>query len=299
MSITGVPSHSSSGKILATSMVQTGQTSTINLPELIINYLLPSRAVLPRDAVYSPGQSVEEALRVRRSDVETSREAALAAGVRQAGIKVSEGPKIVNVGPQGPAYQILEIGDFIVAIDDTPMSTAHDVRQYIRNNKQVGDQIVVTVLRNQETLVLSIPKLQGSSTDGTVPTMGTTVGTGYLYAPEIRFRVDVDSGAPSEGLALALTTYDMLTETDVIDGAIIAAAGRVAASGEVTPVVGISEHAHSAANARAELFFMPRLNCSDLHGDFTGMTIIPVESLTQVEDALKEYVQGGARIPRC
>ena len=295
--ITGVDPHGSSGSILSTSMVATSQDSTVTLPTLIISYILPNRAVMPRDAVYSPGQNLDEAQEARRTSIETSREQAMAAGVRQAGIEVIEGPKVLTVRPNGPANAILLPGDFIVAIDGTPMSTENDVRQYIRNNKQVGDQVVVTVLRLGQTQILTVPKLQGSSTDGTLPTMGTTIGTGYLYTPNIRLNIDASMGDPSQGLALALATFDLLTASDHIQGSVVAAAGRISASGEVTAVEGINEHAASAASASATIMIIARDNCADITGRFPDLSIVPVTTLQEAVEALTAHSKGD--LPTC
>jgi len=292
------PSASPSGHILATTMQQTSQSSTVTLGTVLIDYILSNHDVLPRDAVYSPGQTVAEAIDAHRQDVQLSRDQAMAAGVRQAGIEVIERPAITAVRQNGPAYTLLLPGDFIIAIDDTLMSTANDVRQYIRN-KQVGDQVVVTVLRGQQQLKITIPKLAGSSTDGTIPTLGITGGTGYSYAVDLSFGMDVDAGDVSQGLPLALATYYLLTADSDIDGLRIAAAGAVSASGDVTSVPGINEHARSAWNAHADIFIIAKDNCPDISDRYAGMAVMPVSSLLDAVTALSDHSSTGAPLPAC
>jgi len=288
--------HAATGEILATSMVQTSQTARVTLPSVVINFFMTNHAVLPRDAVYSPGRTQTETTDSLRQEIESSREQAIAAGVRQAGIEVTERPKLLAVRQNGPSYNILFPGDFILAIDNVPMSSPADIPAYIRGNKSVGDQVVVTVLRpgDSEPQAVTIPRLAGTSADGTIPTLGTTPGTGYLYYPTVSFTMDVDQGDPSQGLALALATFDLLTEDDNTAGQIVAATGVISFEGDVSRVSGINEHAMSAMSANASLLLIPRANCADLTQDFTGMDIVPV---TTLRDAVNAVHQHGAGMP--
>jgi len=298
ISISGT-SHAATGEILATSIVQTPQTTSVTLPAVVINFIAASHTVLPRDAVYSPGRTETETTDSRRQDIEASREQAIASGVRQAGIEVVERPKLTAVRQNGPAYRLLYPGDFILAIDNVSMSTPNDIPQYIRSNKQVGDQVVVTVFRpgvGEQTI--TIPRLAGSSTDGTVPTMGTTPGPGYLYTPIITVTMDVDQQDPSQGLALALATYDLLSDSDATAGQTVAAAGAISFAGHVTQVSGINEHAMSALNAHATMLIIPSENCGDLTESFTGMDIVPVDTLAEAVSAVRDH-QSGAKLPSC
>jgi len=292
--------HAASGEILATSMVQTSQTARVTLVSVISNYLKPNHAVLPRDAVYSPGRTATETIDTLRQEIESSREEAIASGVRQAGIEVVERPKLLAVRQNGPSFNLLFPGDFILAIDNVPMSTPSDIPQYIRNNKSVGDQVVVTVLRpgSADPETVTIPSLAGASTNNAIPTMGTTPGNGYLYSPLVGFTMDVDQGDISQGLALALATFDLLTDDDDTAGQTVAAVGTISFEGDVSAVSGINEHAESALNAGASMLLIPQDNCTDLTESFTGMDIIPVATLSDAVDAVHSRT-AGEPLPHC
>ncbi|MCL2784719.1 MAG: PDZ domain-containing protein [Propionibacteriaceae bacterium] len=298
LQIPQAPNYREDDEILFTTRDQTDQAAVITLGTVINNYWLPSHSVMPRTAVFSPGQTPVEANETRRIDTEASLQEAFAAGVRAAGIEVIERPKIVSVRQNGPAYGILQPGDLILAIDNNPMSTANDVREYIRS-KQVGDQVVVTILRGGQELILTIDKLAGSSYDGTIPTMGTVPGTGYSYDLDIRLNLSIDRGDPAQGLAIALAIYDMLTETNITGGETIAATGRISADGEVSAVSGFNEHAMSAWNAFAAILIIPTANCSDIADVFGGMIIVPVDTLDQAVTALRDYAATGEPLPKC
>ena len=301
------PDYAASGEILATSMVQTSQTARVTLPSVVVNYMKPNHAVLPRDAVYSPGRTETETIDSLRQTIQSSREEAIAAGVRQAGIPVEEHPKLLAVRQNGPSYNLLFPGDYILAIDTEPMNTPSDMVTYIRTQKKVGDQVVVTVLRpgSPQELQVTIPSLAGSSTNSAIPTLGTTPGNGYLYSPSIDVTMDVDSGDPSQGLAVSLATYDLLSEQDNTAGQVVAATGVISYEDDndekvtrVTRVTGINEHATSAMNSFATMLLIPKDNCADLTESFAGMDIVPVSTLQEAVDALHNH-SAGAPVPHC
>jgi len=292
--------HGVTGEILATSIVQTSQTARVTLVSVIANYLKPNHAVLPRDAVYSPGRTATETTDTLRQEIESSREEAIASGVRQAGIDVVEHPKLLAVRQNGPSFNLLFPGDFILAIDNVPMSTPSDIPQYIRNNKSVGDQVVVTVLRpgSTEPETVTIPSLAGASTNNAIPTTGTTPGNGYLYSPQIGFTMDVDQGDISQGLALALATFYLLSPDEGMAGQKVAAVGAVSFEGDVSAASGINEHAMSALTSQAEMLLIPQDNCADVTESFTGLDIVPVATLQDAVDAIHSR-SAGAPLPRC
>ena len=297
--VNGAVTIETQGRIMATAMVQSGPDDLITLPDLIAGYLMPNYDVLPRGNVYSPGETAEEMAEAARLQVESSREQAMAAAVNQSQEVVVQRPKVLAVRQSGPAYQLLFPGDLILEIDNTPIQTDADIRTYVRSNKQVGDQVVVTIMRGLSTSKVTIDKLVGSSTDVTIPTIGVSQwGIGYSYTSSIQIAAPVDQGDPAQGLALALATYSLLSGQDMTGGKTIAVTGQIAADGTVQAVTGINEHAMSAWSSQAAVFLMPQANCDDLTAAFAAMTIIPVSDLQQAIDALSRF-QTGNTLPSC
>jgi PDZ domain-containing secreted protein len=163
----------------------------------------------------------------------------------------------------------------------------------------VGDQVVVTVLRNGTTHKITIAKLAGSSSDGTVPTLGAQIEQGYSYTPQIHLTLDIDQGDPSQGLALALATYELLTEVSLVSSDVVAAVGILSADGKVSAVAGINQHARSAWNAHAGVLVIPMANCSVFTDRYPGMTILAVETLDQALTALNDLAIPGSSLPHC
>ena len=297
--VSGATTISTQGRIMATAMAQSGPDGLVSLPDLIAGYLLPAYDVLPRGNVYPPGETVAEMAEEARLRVESSREQAMAAAVKASQEVVVERPKVLAVRQLGPAYQLLFPGDLILEVDNTPVQTDADIRTYIRSNKQVGDQVVVTIMRGLSVSRVTIERLVGSSTDVTIPTIGVSQwGKGYSYTSSVQIATDVDQGDPAQGLALALATYGLLNSQDLTGGKTIAAAGQITADGAVGAVPGIDEHAMSAWNSQAAIFLMPRANCSDLTATFATMPVVPVSDLQQAIDALGNFRRGNT-LPHC
>jgi len=297
--VSGADTIATSGRILATAMVQSGANDRVTLPDLIAGYLLSNYDVLPRGNVYSSGQTPAEMAATLAQQVQSSREQAMAAAVRQSHETVVERPKVVAVRQSGPSYQRLFPGDLILQIDNTAVQTDADIRSYIRTNKQVGDQVVVTVMRGMSTSKVTIDKLVGTSTDVTIPTLGVSQwGTGYSYTSSIQITTAVEQGSPTQGLPLALATYGLLNSQDLTGGKIVAATGQISADGITQAVPGIDEHAMSAWSSQAAVFLIPRANCTDLTASFADMSIVPVGSLQEALRTLDSFRQGST-LPHC
>ncbi|MDR2974157.1 MAG: PDZ domain-containing protein [Propionibacteriaceae bacterium] len=265
------------GQIIATGLDQSGRQTWVTLGSVIVYFLMPDHDVLPRDPVYASGVTAslnEEAIHEAQDD-------ALAAAASAAKIDVVQRAMIQTVRQYGPSDQLLAPGDFIVAIDDKPMSDANSVTTYIASRK-VGDQVVVSVLRGVEEQKITIPALGASSTNTALATLGVALANGYSYSPHITVRLSDEQAGPAQGLALSLVAYASLTSTRLTaSGRLVAAVGEVSATGSVAGVAGINEHLASARNARASMLIIPRENCREVVDAGGSMTIVPVSTLAE------------------
>jgi len=284
-----------SGAVLMPTMTQTAPTGSVSLVQLIAHYLLPYHDALPRDAVYPPGQSATELEAARVAQVQDQRTAATVAGLREAGVAVTEAPQVVSVRQSGPSYKRLDVGDLVLAIDGKEMTSTDDVRTTVQS-KAVGAVVVVTVDRGGDTIPVTVT-LGGSTSDSTVPTLGAAFALGYSFPAHVSIGLDPAAGDQSQGLALALAVYLSADSSALLAGRSVAAVGTVTPDGTVGGVDGVDEYARSAARAGAELFFMPRAACPGLSGTFRGMQIITVDTLHEVIGWLSLDSLSGA--PRC
>jgi PDZ domain-containing protein len=280
ISIDGVDAQIN-GQWLATELSQTGVDQGAVLPQVVAYLFLDEHDALPRQTVDVSSESTipsDDNLSVDGNDASL---AAVSAGVSQAGYPVTERPRIVSVRAGGPSDGLLAVGDFVLAINDQATPTAQSVRQDIAD-RQVGDPVVLTIQRDGLSSKVTIPALGGSTTNGTIATLGVTVAAGYSYEPDVHLLLTDSQVGPPQGLAIALTTYELLTPLDLAQGRSIAAVGVMADNGTIEAVSGIDEHVASARNAHADIIVIPRSNCQDLTQPDQSITVLPVRTLTDV-----------------
>jgi Lon-like protease len=297
--IQGTQTYPTTGQLRLTTVAVTRADSQLTLPEALLSYWLAAREVLPRDAVYPVGVSVDE-IRAREVQMmDNSQSAAVAAGLRAAGQKVTEYPMVMGVSNGSPADGKLKPGDFILRVDNKVVSTIDDVRAAI-NKHEVGEAIVFTILRDGQQLTETITTV-ASNTDASTPVVGINLTIGYSYEPEVTFRIDPGIGGPSAGLIFALAVYDQVTLDDLIAGRSVAGTGTITGDGAVGGIGGIQEKIAGAEGAGATIFLVPADNCADVIGLSTPVRLVKVHTLAEAINALetlKDPARAGS-VPGC
>jgi PDZ domain-containing protein len=95
-----------------------------------------------------------------------------------------------------------------------------------------------------------------------------------------------DTGGPSAGTAFALALIELLTKEDFVHGAKVAVTGTINSKGDIGAIGGINEKLISAEEAGADLFIIPKGNCSDLDSFPGSLKIAAVSTLTEAIAAL-------------
>lgn len=297
--IEGTQTYPTTGQLRLTTVAVTRADSQLTLPEALLSYWLAAREVLPRDAVYPVGVSVDE-IRAREVQMmDNSQSSAVAAGLRAAGQKVTEYPMVMGVSNGSPADGKLKPGDFILRVDNKAVSSTEDVRAAI-NKHEVGEAIVFTILRDGQQLTETITTV-ASNTDASTPVVGINLTVGYSYQPKVTFRIDPGIGGPSAGLVFALAVYDQVTPADLIAGRSVAGTGTITGDGDVGAIGGIQEKIAGAEGAGATIFLVPADNCADVIGLNTPVQLVKVRTLAEAIDAL-ETLNDPARagsVPGC
>jgi len=282
--IQGIQTYPTTGQLRLTTVSVTRADSQLTLPEALLSYWLSAREVLPREAIYPAGASVDD-IRAREAQMmDNSQSAAVAAALRAAGKRVVEYPMVVGVSNGSPADGRLKPGDFILRVDNKAVSSTEAVRAAI-NTHQVGEAIVFTVLRDRQQLNETITTV-ASNASATTPVVGINLTIGYSYAPTVTFRISPDIGGPSAGLVFALAVYDAINPDNLIDGRSVAGTGTITGNGEVGAIGGIQEKVAGAEAAGATIFLVPSDNCADVQGVSTAVRLVRVATLTDAIDAL-------------
>lgn len=295
--ISGLPTSSSGGTLLMTTVSTSRVDSNVSLPEALIAHLVEDSDALPRDVVYPAGKSNEEVRSEAVAMMDTSRVNATVAALRAAGQAVTAMPMVSGVVLSGPSHGVLEPGDLIEAIDNEDVSKAEAVRDAVRR-RNVGDPIVFRVIRGGEVTNVTVTAVAGA--DGAA-SVGITTSIGYRYAPTVNYRIDPDIVGPSAGLVFALAVYDRISDGVLTEGSIVAGTGAIDAAGKVSAIGGVREKIKGAEKAGAKVFLLPRTNCADLGGLRTSLRLIPVSTLKDAIAALQMLEEGkpNEEVPTC
>jgi PDZ domain-containing protein len=282
--IDGIETYQTTGQMRMVTVSQTRVDAALSLPEALFDYVMPNRDVLPRDSIYPAGKSATQVADDEKTLMISAQTEAAVAALRAADQPVHELPMVVSVRVSGPSNGKLEPGDLILRVDNVLVKSAEEVVARVKE-KGVGQKVVVEVLRRSTTLSVTVDTV-GSSSDGRVPTIGITVGTGFQYTPRVQYSVDPNVGGGSGGLMFARAIYDMITPGDLLGGRTVAGTGTIGADGMVGAIGGIQEKIAGAQAAGAKVFFVPAQSCADTVGVSTTMTLVKVSTLSDAINAL-------------
>ncbi|MEA5154706.1 PDZ domain-containing protein [Raineyella sp.] len=295
--ISGLTTYPTDGQFRLTTVGVTRADSRLTLPAALAAYWLPWREVLPRAAVYAPGTTQQESTAEGTRMMDNAQQSAIVAGLRSAGVPVTEVTKVVGVSIGSPADGRLEPGDTLVAIDGTAVSTPTDATARIRA-RRVGETVQVGVLRAGVRRDVTVPTVAAPD-DPSQPRIGATVGVGYDHPGTVGFGIDPAISGPSAGLVLALAVDDRLTPGDLTGGRVIAATGTIDPDGTVGSIGGLPSKVAGAKAAGAALFLIPRGNCDEAVGLHTALPLVPVDNLQQAIDVLSRPQTPVAGLPHC
>ena len=299
ISISGADTFPVTGQLRMTTVSVTAPSSTLSLPEVLFSYWLPSREVLPRSAVYQPGEGATEITEQETQLMDDSQSMAVVAALRQSGVQVTDWPMVTSVSNSGPSADVMKPGDLIIAVDSGKTRTKEDVIEAISLHN-VGDPVVFTVLRNG---IKVRPTVITRSTvnEPKKPIVGLKLGIGYSYTPKVSFAIDPRIGGSSAGLMFALAIHDRLSSADLVAGRAIAGSGTVDSDGHVGEIGGIQEKLAAAGRDGASIFLAPVNNCSDISDVPSGVRVVPVESLAGATEALQELADPAqaSSVPVC
>ncbi|MFI1165353.1 S16 family serine protease [Streptomyces sp. NPDC020801] len=108
ITISGVPTRSTSGQLRMTTIEATGPDAHVSLGDVIDGWFATDRAVLPRDAVYPSGDNVKEIEQHNAEQMKQSQDAATRAALKYLGVgdkNIKVTLKLADVG--GPSAGLL------------------------------------------------------------------------------------------------------------------------------------------------------------------------------------------------
>jgi len=299
ITVEGIDSYPTTGRLDLTTVAVTRADSRLTLPEAVLSFWLPNRDALPRDSVYTPGKSVEQVDSEEADLMVTAQDDAVVAALRAAGQPVTEMPVISSVTVGGPAHGRLLPGDLVVSVDGRRSTDVDAVGKRIRTHR-VGDTVGFVVLRDRVRQQVSVTTA-ASPTASDVAVVGITLDVGYRYQPRIAFDLGQQIGGPSAGLVFALAIYDKITQGPLLQGRHVAGTGGINPTGEVGRIGAVQEKIAAAEEAGATAFLVPAGNCKDVVGLETDLVLVKVATLEESIAAMRTLAapDGAARAPRC
>ncbi|QGH34411.1 PDZ domain-containing protein [Gracilibacillus salitolerans] len=255
--------------------------------------------ILPIEDVLLDGMTDEEYRQMQLMMMESSQEASTVVAYEAAKKEINidyEGVYVVSVVEDMPADGILQSADEIIEIDGHTINEADDLIDYV-TTKDVGDNISLTIRRNDETFETSIALEALEALNGQ-PGIGIQLVTNrsVTVAPDLTF-TSGEIGGPSAGLMFSLEIYDQLTEEDITKGYQIAGTGEIDYQGNVGRIGGVDKKVVAADRAGCDIFFAPNENGREdsnyqiakqvAEEIGTDMEIIPVDTFDDALDYLE------------
>jgi PDZ domain-containing protein len=258
-------------------------------------WLMHDEVVVPRSAVYPPGQSQEQTDKQNTQDFLTSQDTATAAALCE--LHYPRGFGILKVKADGPSNGILHAGDFIESVNGKPADSADKLAKVL-SGYEPGTTVTVRVTRATKPVDLQVrlgPPLEGR----TGGTLGVIVTSGCLAPFTVDLGLGNQIGGPSAGLMFALGIMDKVGSVDLTKGRFIAGTGTIDANGKVGPIGGIQLKMIAARDKGATVFLAPAGNCADVRSATpSGLQVIKVDTLgSAVQDLLK--IERGEPVPHC
>ncbi len=215
---------------------------------------------------------------------------------------------VVQACAGAPAYGHLQVGDQVLAVDDTAVATSTGLVALVRAHTP-GDTIDISVNRDGATQAVDVVagRISADGTtckdiaEGATAAAGTAcIGSASQDFVTYHFPIDVTIntdrvGGPSAGLAFTLAIIDDLTPGKLADGKRVAVTGTIATDGSVGPVGGVEQKAITARRNGVQLMIVPKAEAADAREGADGMKVVGVAS---VDDALAALeLAGGAAVP--
>jgi PDZ domain-containing protein len=290
ITVTGREPNATSGNLnLTTVGIPQG---SLNLVRAVQGWFDSEVSVVPREQVYPTGKSVQDTQAENRQAFLTSEQSARAAALGELGYPTEV---VVQGLPEGsPSTGQLQDGDAIVSVNGTPTPTQAALLAALQ---AIPPASAVQVGYSRAGAAGTATVTTGAAQEGS----GSALGVQVLETPYAPFDVSIqvdDVGGPSAGLMLTLGIIDMVGDTDLTQGAVIAGTGTIDASGAVGPIGGIPLKLIAARDIGAVLFLVPAANCAEaLQNPQPGLPMAKVATLDDALTALGDLRAGRTPAP--
>ncbi|MCC9176170.1 YlbL family protein [Arthrobacter sp. zg-Y750] len=297
--IEGERSYPTDGELdLTTVYVAGGPSTNISIFQALGGWVNTNDVVYPADFLYAPGTTGEQVDEENAAAMTSSQESAVAAALTLLEIPYTQELSVGSVVEGAPAEGVLQAGDTVLAVGDTPVDGIDTLRSAL--NDAGGSPVDVTVRRGgSEVMETLTPR----KSDSGVYQLGIELATTFDFPFEVRIGEGMDRvGGPSAGMMFALGIVDRLTPEQLTGGRHFAGTGTIDAAGNVGPIGGIRQKLIGASDAGAEFFLAPEANCAEVVDHIPeGLAVVKVSTLDEARDAVEKLAAGTnpADLPQC
>ncbi|MEU4559722.1 PDZ domain-containing protein [Actinoplanes sp. NPDC023936] len=265
--------------------------SKVELVWAIEGWLSGEDAVVPKELIYPPNQTVKQVQEQNAQEWKESQTSAETVALRELGYPVLTFVEKITAG--GAAEGKLVAGDVITAIDGTRIERPEQITELVRA-KPAGTTLTVGYDRDGKA---GTAQITTKATADDTPRLGIEIDTKQPNPFDIE--IDLEKiGGPSAGLMFSLGIIDKLKPEDLTGGKIIAGTGTIDDNGNVGPIGGIPQKLVGAEKAGAELFLVPKDNCAEaLRNAVPGLPMAEVATVDDALAALATFSTGGTPKP--
>ena len=294
--VDGHKTYRDNGELRMTTVYVSQPDATVNLFELMHDWISREDSVYPRRAVYQKDTTAEQNQQEGAVEMVSSQDAAIAVALDELGYNVTPALEVLSVNPGAPADGKLKVRDIFLEVNGTKVSSTDDVIAAVQA-APAGEPVDFLVRRDGAATKVSVTP---TTTDGKA-SIGIQFGTGYEFPFKVSVNIDPNIGGPSAGLMFSLGIYDTLTPGSLTDGQVIAGTGTMDGTGKVGPIGGIQQKIVGARNAGAKLFMVPSANCADAAGAASGdMRLVKVSTMHSAVQAIEAWAKDrNADLPTC
>jgi PDZ domain-containing protein len=255
-------------------------------------YLDSSEAVLPVDAVYPVGTSVEQSNAQATVDMQNSQKDAVAAALTHLGYTLPASLTVGGLSPKSPSTGILKKGDTIVSVDGQTTDSVLGLRAIIARSG-AGTPVSIAIERGGVPKSVQVTPELSTGADP-APIVGIFPAIVYSYPFDVKIQLE-NVGGPSAGQMFALGIIDKLTPGALGGGAKVAGTGTITGDGVVGPIGGIRQKLYGARAAGATWFLAPYSNCDEVTGHVpSGIRVLAVKTLDDSLAALSAIKAGSS-----
>jgi Lon-like protease len=280
--------HDEGGLAMVTVQYIGGPDRRIDLFTALSGWLSPSRAVVPEEAVFPPGQSMEDVSESQSMMMDSSQRLAVAAALNELDIEFEQTPVVAHVPEDMPAAGLVEDGDELREVDGEAVSDQDQAARMIRD-REAGTPVELTVVRDGDSETVEVETVEDEQGEAII---GIFIDSEMEYPFEIDISVG-DIGGPSAGMMFALGIIDRLSEESITGGHYLAGSGTITPEGEVGGVSGVAQKMVSAEEEGAEYFLVAEESCEQTLDSSADIPVVAVQSLDDAMEALDVIRSGG------